>query len=108
MVLGHILKNEGHCGSDFCFLSSYIYCTCSKYLNIGRVRTCGLDKSSNNDRKMQINIEIRDFFQSQKVRVCDILSPSLPKVCVCVWGICPPPNDAHVNKQLRYLTLAEA
>ena len=27
---------EGHCGSDFCFLSSYVYCTCSEYLNMGR------------------------------------------------------------------------
>ena len=23
-------------GSDFCFLSSSVYCTCSEYLNIGR------------------------------------------------------------------------
>ena len=29
-------KNEGHCGSDFCFLSSSVYCTCSEYLNISR------------------------------------------------------------------------
>ena len=27
---------EDHCGSDFCFLSSYVYCTCSEYLNMGR------------------------------------------------------------------------
>ena len=32
----NVLKNEGHCGSDFCILSSYVYCTCSEYLNIGR------------------------------------------------------------------------
>ena len=31
-----IMKNEGHCGSDFYFLSSYVYCTCSEYLNMGR------------------------------------------------------------------------
>ena len=37
------------------------------------MRTCGPDKSSKNDRKTQINIEIRDFFPS-------------PKVCVCVGG----------------------
>ena len=27
---------EDHCGSDFWFNSSYVYCSCSEYLNIGR------------------------------------------------------------------------
>ena len=50
------------------FLSSYVYCTSSEYLYIGRdVRTCSLVKSSKNYRKTQINIEICDFFQSPKV-----------------------------------------
>ena len=39
------------------------------------MRACGPDKSSKNYCKTQINIEIRDFFPSQKVYVC-----------VCVWG----------------------
>ena len=43
----NVLKNEDHC--DFDFLSSYIYCICSEYLNMGRMRTCGPDKSSKND-----------------------------------------------------------
>ena len=50
---------------------------------MGRVRTCGPNKASKNERKTQINIEIRDFFSSRKV-------------CVCVGGggghhiVCPP------------------
>ena len=32
----NLLKNEGHCGSDFCFLSCSVYCTCSEYLDMGR------------------------------------------------------------------------
>ena len=64
--------NEYQLGSNLCFLSSYIYCTGSEYLNIGkRVRSCGPDKSSKNDSKTQINIQILDLFPSQKV---------------CVWG----------------------
>ena len=34
------------------------------------MRTCGPDKSTKNDRKTQINIEICDFVQSQNVCVC--------------------------------------
>ena len=32
----NLLKNEGHSGSDSCFLSSSVYCTCSEYLDMGR------------------------------------------------------------------------
>ena len=36
VVTVSFLKNEGHCGFDFRFLSSSVYCTCSEYLNVGR------------------------------------------------------------------------
>ena len=58
---------------------------------MGRVRTCGPNKASKNERKTQINIEIRDFFHPEKcVCVCGgggggtshSLSPSLPQVYI--------------------------
>ena len=48
------------------------------------MKTCGPDKSSKNDRKTQINIEIRDLFPSQKVY--SVLPPTAKSVCVCVEG----------------------
>ena len=77
----NVLKNEGHCDFDFCFLSSYICCICSEYLNMGRMRTCGPDKSSKNDVI---------FFLSENVCGRNIRYSVPPHcqtcVCVCVGG----------------------
>ena len=57
------------------------------------LRISGPDMSSKNDRKTQINIEICDFFPSQKVCVCGVGGGGGGEYQTC--PPCPPPNDAH-------------
>ena len=93
--------------------SHSICCICSEYLNMGRVRTCGPDKTSKNDRKSQINIEIRNCFSIPKrVCVCGgwgwVIRYSVPLTAKSVGGgSCPtpspPPNDAHAVVMVLFI-----
>ena len=94
---------EGHYGCDFCFLSTYAYCTCSEYLNMGREEN---DVVRISPVKMTVKRKFVIFVLSQKECVCvcvcggggDIrysVTLSTKSVCGGTCPFCPPPNNTH-------------